>query len=121
MLLRPPALDRDNGANAHGPHAPPIKQLKARIQNVEKSYEHSKNKVKVLEEESKAKDSELKKRESHQRPQTDGISSLEHGLPSALSKNSRADKHPQRMLSNSAKLQSMLSDFELHLRPTTAV
>ena len=40
-----------------------IKQLKARITNVEKSYDFSKNKIKQLEEEIKAKDADLKKKE----------------------------------------------------------
>lgn len=37
------------------------KQLKARIQNVEKSYEFAKQKIKTLEEEVAKKDAEIKK------------------------------------------------------------
>lgn len=37
------------------------KQLKARIQNVEKSYEFAKQKVKLLEEDNSKKETEIKK------------------------------------------------------------
>jgi hypothetical protein len=40
-----------------------VKQLKARITNVEKSYEFSKTKIKQLEEEMKIKDGDLKKKD----------------------------------------------------------
>lgn len=40
-----------------------VKQLKARVTNVEKSYEYSKQKIKQLEDELKAKNEELKKRD----------------------------------------------------------
>lgn len=40
-----------------------VKQLKARVANVEKSYEFSKQKIKQLEDELKAKNEELKKRD----------------------------------------------------------
>ena len=56
-----PSSRTETGANSKDDST--IKQLKARILNVEKSYEHSKNKVKLLEEDSKLKDLELKKRE----------------------------------------------------------
>lgn len=40
-----------------------LKQLKARVQNVEKSYEFSKSKIKQLEDDLKQKDLELKKKD----------------------------------------------------------
>ena len=50
---------------------PQVKQLKARITNLEKSYEFSKQKITVLEEQARQKDAEIQK-------QSDDITKLKN-------------------------------------------